>query len=142
MSTLQKILLSVAITLSIFALVLVTNKPVQQIITGSVIQSGEYHSTTTRTATAGTALTSPTTLCSTAGTLGSVVITGAATGIMNFYNGTTTTSNSDYGTTTLASFPASTAAGTYTFDLNATQGLLYEVISGTVGTTTITYRCS
>ncbi len=98
-----------------------------------------YQSTTTRTATLGAALTSPTTLSQGYGVLGSVVITGATTGIINLYDETTTAAHSDHATTTLATFPASTAAGTYTFDASYTKGLVYEEV-GAAPTTTITWK--
>jgi len=98
-----------------------------------------YESTTTRAAFNGTALGSPLILVPSYGTLGSVIITGAGTGIINIYDATSTAAHSDYATTTLASFPASTAAGTYVFDTRFQRGLVVELI-GTVGTTTITWK--
>jgi len=43
-------------------------------------------------------------------------------------------------TRTLASFPPSTAAGTYVFDVNYNLGLFLDVVSGTLGTSTIMFR--
>lgn len=79
------------------------------------------------------------------GLLGSWVITGANTGIVNFYDATTSDVNQRIaGTATssilLASFPASTAAGTYTLDVKYKYGLYVDVISGSIATSTITYR--
>lgn len=79
-----------------------------------------------------------------AGTLGSIVITGAAAGTMNFYDATTSninlrTGNTATSTILKASFPASAAAGTYTLDTLVTNGL-YVSIVGTMPTSTITYR--
>jgi hypothetical protein len=79
------------------------------------------------------------------GTLGSIVITGANTGVINFYDATTTnilnrTGNTSTSSILIASFPASTAAGTYTLDVTFNTSLLMELYSGTVPTTTITYR--
>lgn len=105
----------------------------------STIIGGEYQSTITRRMPAGTAITNLTVLKSGAGTLGSVVITGAGTGVLTLYDATSTVTNTEWATTTLATFPASTAAGTYTFDVIFRKGLLIDY-SGTVGTTTITYR--
>lgn len=78
------------------------------------------------------------------GVLGSVVITGAATGTFELYDATTTNATLRTITATtslvkLASFPASTAAGTYVFDAAFSQGLIVA-FTGTQGTTTITYR--
>lgn len=111
-----------------------------KIANGSVNDSSNaYQSTTTRTAVNGNPLTSPTTLTNGYGTLGSVVITGANTGIINIYDASTTVNGGVYGTTTLATFPASTVAGTYVFDVAFKYGLLVE-ISGTVGSSTITWK--
>jgi hypothetical protein len=84
------------------------------------------------------------------GTLGSVVITGAGTGNFCFYNATTsaiTKRASSKATSTLmiACFPASVAAGTYTFDVVFNDGLLLTVNpldlgTGTMATSTFTYR--
>lgn len=82
------------------------------------------------------------------GSLGSVVITGATTGIVNFYNATTSKTSGTAGrspsiatsTILIASLPASLAAGTYVFDASFNYGLLMVLDSGTVPTTTITYR--
>ncbi len=79
-------------------------------------------------------------------TLGSVVITGAAAGVINIYDATTSnvnlrTGNVPTSTILKATFPASAAAGTYTFDTTVTNGL-YVSILGTMPTTTITYRAN
>jgi hypothetical protein len=77
------------------------------------------------------------------GTLGSVVVSGANTGIINLYNATTSNINLRTGqkatsTILLASFPASVAAGTYVYDAQF-DNLLY-VGTGLVPTTTIMWR--
>lgn len=76
------------------------------------------------------------------GTFGSVVITGATTGLLRVYDATTTvaTARTKAATTTLAVFPASTAAGTYTFDVAFSQGLLIDYASAGYATSTITWR--
>lgn len=78
------------------------------------------------------------------GTLASVVITGANTGIVNFYDATTTSIGSRANVATssilLASFPANTAAGTYVFDAEFSDGLLVVLFAGNMPTTTIMYR--
>jgi hypothetical protein len=114
--------------------------------TGSVGITGEYHATTTAvSATYGTTITGDGQIKIGQGTLGSVVITGADTGILNFYNATTSnvdlrTKNTASSTILMASIPASTAAGTYTFDVVFSDGLLLDVVSGNIPTTTITWR--
>lgn len=108
-------------------------------VLGSVTQGNEYFSTTTRNAVTGAELTNLKVLKVGAGSLGSVVITGAGTGIMNFYDATSTVTNAEWATTSLAVFPGSTAAGTYTFDVAFSRGLLFEEI-GSVATSTITWR--
>jgi len=105
---------------------------------GSVQVSSEYRATSTRDFV-GTALPNYSILKPTAGTLGSVVITGAAAGDMIFYDATSSAPNATFGSTTLVVIPASTAAGTYTFDLIFRRGLLYE-LTGTTPTSTITWR--
>lgn len=74
------------------------------------------------------------------GTLGSVVITKSAAGSLELYDATTTVNGAVYGTTTLASFDATALAGTYTFDVAFSTGLLVVVPAGNLSTTTITYR--
>lgn len=107
----------------------------------SVQQASEYHATST----GGNLIPAPKQLLvSGAGVLGSVVITGANTGSLNFYNATTTNVNFRTGqkptsSIWIASIPASTAAGTYTFDAMVYDGLIAEEV-GTVPTSTITWR--
>lgn len=106
----------------------------------SVIQGSEYHATTTTTGTFAT----ENALQTGSGALGSVVITGPAAGVMNFYDATTSdvskrTGNKATSTILLASFPASAPAGTYTFDEAFYTGLYVSVI-GTMPTSTITSR--
>lgn len=107
---------------------------------GSVSQSSEYFATSTKNGVVGTtALANGAILTTGPGTLGSIVITGANTGVINFYDATSTLTNSQTGTTTLVAIPASLAAGTYTLDVQFSRGLVYEVI-GTAPTSTITWR--
>lgn len=115
------------------------NYQVQQ-AEGSVAFGNEYRATTTNAGTGATVRL----LKNAGGTLGSVVITGANTGLISFYNATTadaTLRNSNYSTSSilLADFPASVAAGTYTFDVDAPLGLLM-VTSGLPATATVTFR--
>ena len=108
---------------------------------GSVTQGNEYYSTTTKSAPDGTELTNLTVLKTGPGSLAQVTITGLGTGIFDFYDGTTTNipQSTEAATMTIASFPASTAAGTYTFDAVFNYGLIYREL-GTAPTSTITWR--
>lgn len=80
-----------------------------------------------------------------AGTLASVIITGANTGVVNFYDATTTdiskrTGNTATSSILLASFPTNATVGTYTLDIGFNTSLLMELYSGNMPTTTITWR--
>lgn len=112
---------------------------------GSVDRSHEYIATSTAGSSAFGAFTSGRLINTGAGALGSVVITGANTGVINFYDATTTNVNFRTGqaatsTIHIASIPASLAAGTYTFDAAYSDGLYIDIVSGTAPTTTITFR--
>ena len=75
------------------------------------------------------------------GSLGSVVVTlGSGAGI-EFYDATTTSSHSKHATTSIALFKTTATAGTYSFDVEFTRGLVV-VPTGIVGvaSTTITFR--
>lgn len=105
------------------------------IVSGSVSQGSEYHSTSTPALFVNNSVlqTGP-------GALGSVVITNPGTGSITLYDGTTTLSHPDWATTTIATFGASAPAGTYTFDAIVQKGLLVQFGAGTIASTTITYR--
>lgn len=109
---------------------------------GSVAVSNEYQATTTY---AGHPDVDGVRVVRTGqGSLGSVVITGANTGLISIYNATTSdisqrSPDKASSTILIADFPASAAAGTYTFDVLYTDGLLI-VQSGAEATSTITYR--
>ena len=114
---------------------------------GASIRIGdEYMATSTASNTMyGASITGDALIRTGQGALGSVIITGAGTGIWNIYNATTSnvlarTGNIATSTILLASFPASTAAGTYTFDVTYTTGLLVELESGVMATSTITFH--
>ncbi len=113
----------------------------QEPLLGSVNLANEYHATTTQQI----APITPAyfTLKSETGALGSVIITGAATGNFTLYDATTTDVTKRAGATStltvLAHFPTSAAAGTYTFDEVFFKGLLYTSV-GNMGSSTITYR--
>ncbi len=148
MKTLEKVFLSLALCLTIFSFVIIsTQKP--QTVFGSVDLGSDYQSTTTRTAITGIAYSTTTAVTASSvnggfstavtGTLGSVVITGKNTGIINIYDATSTITNTQIGTTTLATFPTNAPEGTYTFDSRFRYGLVIEIV-GTAPTSTVTYR--
>lgn len=136
MSTTFNRIVTLAIILALIAL---TAMLLTQRSFGSVEYAGAgYQATSTRNAS-GVAMGSPNIISLGQGILGSIVITGANTGVINFYDATSTRQHSDYATTTIATIPASAAAGTYVFDAAYTRGLVVEII-GTVGSTTITWK--
>lgn len=100
---------------------------------------GFDYSTTTRQAVTGAAITNLRVLKTGPGALSNVVITGAAAGIMNFYDATSTVTNTAWPTTTLAAFPVSAAAGSYLLDATFTKGLLIEV-GALTPTSTVTWK--
>ena len=114
---------------------------------GSVETGQGYEATTTASNASGYAIaTSPFHIKKAPSTLGSVIVTkaGTAGGYYNFYNATTTSilaRASKYASTSILmiSLPTDLAAGTYTFDVEFPIGLTVDW-SGTIGTTTITYR--
>ena len=133
--------------LSVFALCLfVYLLSASQRVDASVSVSNEYIATSTAANTLyGATITSTKLIKTGTGTFGSFVITGANTGIINFYDATTTnvslrTNNVATSSILLASFPASTAAGTYTFDAALNNGLLIDLPSGNMATGTVMYR--
>lgn len=104
----------------------------------------EYLATSTSATTVYGAFSTSRVIVSGPAAFGSVIITGANTGTLNFYNATTSnvlarTNNTATSTILIASFPASVAAGTYTFDAQVTDGLYIDII-GSAATSTITYR--
>lgn len=128
----------VAFVLSVLVLAFVSFKtPAAH---GSIKTGEEYTATTTYAA-----LTpSIRTLKTTYGALGQVTITGANTGLMSLYDATTSDATkraASMATSSIliADFPASAAAGTYTFDARFTNGLLL-VSSGLVATSSIMYK--
>jgi hypothetical protein len=109
---------------------------------GASIPDGQAYVGTTTKAADGTALANYSVLKGGPGVFGSVVITGANTGVMYFFDATTTdkTVRTNQSTTTLATIPASAAAGTYTFDVQANYGIVYQLVSGVAPTGTVTTR--
>jgi len=118
---------------------------VQDLSLGSVSVGNEYQATSTASSDYLGGFVDSRLIKTGRGTLGSYVVTGAATGIINLYDATTT--NADFraaskATTTLliATFPASLAAGVYTFDISFNDGLYLDLYTGVMPTTTITFR--
>lgn len=113
---------------------------------GSAMQGMEYQSTSTAASSVYGAQTASQVLLKTGqGSLAQVTITGSNTGIINFYNATTSsaalrTGQAASSTILIASFPASTAAGTYTFDASFVSGLLMTREGGNQPTSTIMWR--
>lgn len=144
MSTFQKLLVGL---LSLVIVILLFFSPSSSLRTnfGSVSFGNEYQSTTT-SPTSGLTSFSATTgaykvLQTGSGTLGSVVVTLGSNAPLRIYDATSTVTNTQWATTTLADFKTTATAGTYTFDVIFQKGLLVETVS-TVGiaSTTITYR--
>lgn len=108
---------------------------------GSVTVGNEYNATSTPS----DALQADGQIDKGSGTLGSVVITSAGDMIISLLDATTTDATirpaGQKATSTIEIARINTATvGTYTFDVNYNVGLLLDVVSGTTGTTTITYR--
>ena len=107
----------------------------------SVTIGNEYHSTTTNQNMAIGTLYFERQLCSTAGSLGSVVVPLTSTAGLELYDATTT-NHGDHATSSLAEFKTTTV-GDYTFDTVFTRGLI--LVSKTavgLASSTITYRCN
>lgn len=112
---------------------------------GSVSVTDEYMATTTasNSNTYGNTISDDKVLATSSLTLGSVIITGANTGVWNIYDATTSNvllRAQASSSLLIASFPASLAAGTYTFDIRVKDGLLIDLQAGIMPTTTITWR--
>lgn len=80
------------------------------------------------------------------GALANVTVTGAtAIGGINFYDATTTditkrATGQSTSTILIATIAPAALGGTYVFDIEYTTGLMYDVPSGSVPSTTISYR--
>jgi len=114
------------------------NQPEEQPV-GSVARASEYHYTTATS----TDYINP--LIKTgAGTFGSIVVNLLGTAPITFYDATTTNVNLRVKATStlpvLAYIAPSQAAGTYTYDTVFSDGLLAIWGTGTVASTTITWR--
>lgn len=145
----KKIVSIVSATIGVFLLLLagvfVSNKQPSKTL-GSVPDiSNGYYSTSTDSGWSSITNGSQWRLIKTgAGQLGSVVITASTAGTLKLYDATTTVNSgliplSLYSTSTIANFGASVAAGTYTFDVTFTRGLVAEFQSN-AASGTITYK--
>jgi hypothetical protein len=142
-----KILLAVAILIVIGVLVMVQKPSLNPL--GSVSVGNAYLATSTRNFN-GAALTNLTRLKGSGnecvgGELSRVTITGANTGIIYFWDATTTnvnlrSSSQASSTIFIGSIPASAAANSYDFDADLKCGLIYELTTGLAPTSTIMYR--
>ncbi len=141
-----KHVLSFLVTSFLFVAAIVLGNAYAQIAQGSNnAEASDYMATSTAASNAYGAFTIGRVIRKGSGSFGSVIITGANTGIVNIYDATTTdvtlrTGQTATSTILLASFPASTAAGTYTFDAVYKQGLYVDLVAGNMPTTTITFR--
>lgn len=156
MNTLKTKILASAVVAGLLTLAIVfaivSKEP--QTVQGSVAQSGEYNSTSTRSFTGTNNIanfsiltaTSSTAVCwdRCPGVVGSVVIGGASASVIRLWDATTTDVTKRAGATSTLEFievVASQAAGTYTYDVNFDNGILYELVSGTsAATSSITFR--
>ena len=93
-----KLVVSFIITSLLFAvLFLLNNRP--QSVQGSVVQGSEYQATSTKKITGLPGVQNLTVLPTSSCVLGSVVITGANTGTITFYDATSTKTNTEWATT-------------------------------------------
>lgn len=109
---------------------------------GATTVGNDYNATSTR-GFDGTALTNLTLLRTGPGTLRSLTVTGANTGVIRFWDATTTNVNLRKGATstlTFIEFPASMAAGEYGVDWQFSIGLIYELVGGLTPTSTPSWR--
>ena len=148
MTLTTKLLLTLLITSVLFGVSLFLGfyvQPAQPAQGSTNSEASDYQATSTAASNVYGAFTTGQTLKRGPGSFGSVIITGANTGVLNFYDATTTDVNKRTGQTAtstilVASIPASMAVGTYTFDAALKYGLLLELVSGSMPTSTITTR--
>ena len=140
----KNIIAVAALLLAVTFAMLVLQRPESAF--GSIRIGDEYQATSTAANNLyGATVTSSRVIKTGTGSIGSYVITGANTGVINFYDATTTdvnkrTGNPATSTILIASFPASAAAGTYTLDVEYKTALYIDLISGAMATGTVTYH--
>lgn len=140
--TLLLVLVSLTLILGATNLIYLKNNNKPRAIGSSVDAQGYYSTSTDATWNTTTFPTQFKLLKSTSGILGSVVITGATTAtVLNFYDATTTSLHSNFATTTIGKINTSSPAGTYTFDVAFSQGLVVEFPSAIgAASSTITWK--
>lgn len=129
--TMIGVLLAVVFGLGLY-IALPIDKPVGSIETGQ-----DYYATTTYNVGR--------LIKGSSGSLGSIVITKVGDANFQLLDATTTNvaarkGNKSTSSITLAAFPTNASTGTYQFDVSFNDGLLIDVISGTLGSSTITFR--
>lgn len=139
----KKLIISIGL-IAVLAVVWVELIQNDNVALGSVSVAESYMATTTSPAatySTGISAAGEYLLKKTPGQFGSVVLLGANTGIFELYDATTSNANlrTKTATTTLATVPASMAAGTYIFDVGFNYGLLL-VVRGAPATSTITFK--
>ena len=142
-----KLALAGATTILLSLLAMLTVQVIKPQALGSVTVGNEYIATSTAASNAYGGFTGDALVLQGTGTFGSLVVTGANTGVINIYDATTTVvgaggraASKATSTILIASIPASMAAGAYPFDVAFKDGLLFDLISGSMPTTTVTYR--
>jgi hypothetical protein len=130
MSTTKNIV-ALALLVAAFALLAFSLQQPQHAFS-SVITGGEYQATTT-----GGLPTGHQVVRGSLTTLGSVVIASSSATSFTIWNATSTT---DTASTSLVTFEADAAEGTYTFDIDLVRGLVVEEPSGFNGDFVVTWR--
>lgn len=133
MSKIEKVILSLAIVLSVISFVSIFPLRSETRL-GSVDNGGTYAYKNIIAGNAST--TSAISVKGGTGVLGSVVVLKTSATALAIYDGSATTT----GATLIATLPASIAAGTYTFDLNVATGLVLAGSVGFTGDYVLTYR--
>ena len=141
----SKSILSLAVLAFILLATVVAFRDESSVVSAATIQGNDYQATTTAGSSIYGSFTSGRLIKTGYGALGTVIITGANSGILNFYDATTTditlrTGNKATSSILIASLPASLAAGDYVFDIALSTGLYVDLVSGTMPTSTIAYR--
>lgn len=134
----KKILQYIGLSLFSIAIIAGFYFGIKQNTATASIQDGQSYMATTTDSTWSAVAGSIKVLKVGPGTFGSVIITTNTTGLINVYDGTTTSST--IGTTTIAKFGASATTNTYTFDVAFAKGLVIENPTGSLASTTITWR--
>lgn len=132
MTTTLKACLGFGALLVLLVLVLLMGRA--QTTLGSVVDGSEYtYGTTTAAGLRSFKSTTNSPVC----TLGSIVISSSSATAFTIKNATSTT---DVGSTTIATFEANAAEGTYTFDVACSRGVAVDAPSGFNGYVITTYR--